>query len=112
MAQQSQQVAPLNVLSSGGRVDGSRKDLVATGGVANSSDGPGSTLSVEGNGGPWPGHGTGENKVTNVGPANAMYANTTHIPSASLEAKEDFDMGGYVNWEGIGDDCWDWAGYH
>ena len=70
---------------------------------------------MEGNGGPWPGHGTCENKVTIVGAANAVFgvANTTHFPSASLEAtKEDFDMGGYVNWEGSGDDCWHWANYH
>jgi hypothetical protein len=103
------------MLSSGGRVDDSRKNLVATSGVANPSDGTGSTLSVEGNGGSWPGHGTGENKATNVGAANAVFsddANTTHIPSASFEAKEDFDMGGYVNWEGSGDDCCDWASYH
>jgi len=69
---------------------------------------------VEGNGGPWPGYGAGENKVTNVGAANAVFgdANTTPIPSASLEAKEDFDMEEYVIWEGNKDDCWDRASYY
>ena len=96
VAQHSQQVAPMNMLSPGGGIDGSWKNLVATSGVANPSDGPGPTLSVEGNGGPWPGH---ENKVTNVGAANAVGdASTTHILSANLEAKKNFDMGEYLNW--------------
>lgn len=82
-------------------MDGSRTDPLATGGVPNSSDGLGSSLLVEGNGGSWPG--IGENKAAY---ADAVFgeANTTHIPSASLETKEDFDMEEYMDWEGNG---WD-----
>ena len=91
------------MLGSGGGVDDSRTDPVATGSAANSSDDLGSTLLVEGNGGPL--IGIGENETTYTGADIALFGdlNTTHIPSASLEAKEDFDIEGYVCWEGNGD---------
>ena len=93
------------MLGSGGGVDDSWTVPVATGSVANSSDDLGSTLLAEGNGVHW--LGIGENKATYADADIALFgdANTTHIPSASLEAKEDFDMEDYVDWEGKGDGC-------
>jgi hypothetical protein len=101
------------MLGSGGGVGDSWKNLVTTSGAADSSDGADSTMSVEGNDGHWPGHSTGENKVTNVDATNAVFgdSNTTHVPSASLEAEEDFDMREFINWDN-GDGCWDPASYH
>ena len=94
------------MLGSGGGVDDdSRTVPVATGGVtvATSSDGLGSPLLVEGNGGPW--LDIGENRATYADPDIFIFgdANTTHIPRSSLEAKEDFDMDKYVDWNGNGD---------
>jgi hypothetical protein len=98
------------MLGSGGGVDdGSRTDPVATCGdtVATSSDGLGSTLLAEGHGGPWPD--IGENRATHADADISIFgdANTTHIPSSSLEVKAHFDMDEYVDWNGDGDVCRD-----
>ena len=68
------------MLGFGGGMDGSWTDPVATGGVTNSSngDGLGSTLLVEGNGGPWFGVGEGEATHPDTDIDVFGYANTTH----------------------------------
>ena len=90
------------MLGSGGGIDGSWTDPVATGGVANSSngDGLGSTLLVEESGGPWFGVVEGEATHPDTDIDVFGYANMTHIPGASLEANEDFDfdIGKYADW--------------
>jgi hypothetical protein len=98
------------MLGSGGGVDdGSQTDPVATGGVtvATSSDGLGSTLLAEGHGGPW--LDISENRATRADADISIVgdANTMHIPSSSLEVKEDFDMDKFVDWDGNGIGYWD-----
>ena len=80
----------------------SRTDPVATDSVANASDDLGSTLLVEGNGGPW--LGIDENKAIYADADIAPFggANTAYIPNASSEAEKDFNVEDYVDWEGGG----------
>ena len=115
-AQQSLLVASLNMPGSSGGVDDSRMDPAATGGVAYSSGSLGSILPVEGNGGPGPGMGGDGVTYADTDVAVSGGANTTHIPMAGLEAKEDFDfdamMKEYVDLEGNGDGCWIGPRYH
>jgi len=114
--QQSQLVASLNMPGSSGGVVDSRTDPAATGGVAYSSGSLGSILPVEGNGGPGPGMGGDGVTYADTDVAVSGGANTTHIPMAGLEAKEDFDfdamMKEYVDLEGNGDGCWIGPRYH
>jgi len=84
-------------------VDDSRMDPVATGSVANSSDGLGYTLLVEGNGGPLLSIGESETTYTDVDIAPFGDVDTAHIPSASSEANEAFNIEDYIYLEGNGD---------